>query len=218
MNQYDGTTNLQPAIAALYGLSINSQAQIAKLISHAKEALGITDKRKIHNLAIYQWHCDRLNDNKQFDIEFLTAPLVALSVESIESTTTPIEQSEPIAPRVEPITDNAPAPVKQYRQLDKDGKPFRRNRISKANGDTLMYGDYEQVRIAFYLGSYGDIKRQLITLEGYYVNLLLTIGIDKKGVSTWIAQSIEQNGIDDTRQLTEQVKRLIINKRIAGND
>jgi hypothetical protein len=77
-----------------------------------------------------------------------------------------------------------------------------------------MYGDYEPVRIAFYLGTYGDIKRQLITLDGYYVNLLLTLGIDKKSVSTWIEQAIEQSGMDDTRQLTEQIKRLIINKRV----
>ena len=147
---YDGTTNLQPAIAALCGLSINSQAQIAKLIKNAKEALGITDGRKIHNLAIWQWHYDRLNHQP------LAVPLVALAVETIEPT--PVKQSEPIALHIEPLTNNAPAPVKHYRQLDQHGKPFRRNRVPKAASDALMYGDYEPVRIAFYLGTYGDIR------------------------------------------------------------
>ncbi len=41
MTTYDGTTNLQPALAALCGCSIKSQGKIAKLIKQAKEGLGI---------------------------------------------------------------------------------------------------------------------------------------------------------------------------------
>ncbi|MEQ1485990.1 hypothetical protein [Methyloglobulus sp.] len=60
---YDGTTSLQTALAELYGLSVKSQAQLAKLVKEAKASLGITSTARIlppeQRLAIYQWHKDR---------------------------------------------------------------------------------------------------------------------------------------------------------------
>ncbi|NOS75549.1 MAG: hypothetical protein HOP36_13675 [Methyloglobulus sp.] len=61
---YSGTTSLQPALAELLGLSVKSQAQLAKLVKEAKASLGITSTARIlppeQRLAIYQWHKDRL--------------------------------------------------------------------------------------------------------------------------------------------------------------
>jgi len=62
---YDGMTPLQPALAELLGLSVKSQAHLAKLVKEAKANLGITSTARIlplgQRLAIYQWHKDRLN-------------------------------------------------------------------------------------------------------------------------------------------------------------
>ncbi len=63
--QYDGSGKLGEEIAALYGLSIKSTARIALKVKEAKAGLGITSKAKILpndvKLAIYKWHCERLN-------------------------------------------------------------------------------------------------------------------------------------------------------------
>lgn len=62
---YDGTGSISKAIAGLCGLSLKSQAQIAKQIAQAKTALGITSKSKNlpvdTKLAIYRWHWERLH-------------------------------------------------------------------------------------------------------------------------------------------------------------
>lgn len=62
--QYDGTGKLGQAIAGLYGLSPNSQAQIAAHIKKAKAALNITKPKtlpKDDRLAVYLWHVEQLN-------------------------------------------------------------------------------------------------------------------------------------------------------------
>lgn len=61
---YDGTTPLQPALAGLFGLSVKSQAQLAKLVKEAKAVLGITTARVLppnERLEVYRWHWERLN-------------------------------------------------------------------------------------------------------------------------------------------------------------
>lgn len=59
---YDGETNLQPAIAALCGCSFKNQGKIAKLIKQAKDDLGIEGKYLTNQqrAAIYKWHADKL--------------------------------------------------------------------------------------------------------------------------------------------------------------
>jgi len=62
---YDGTSKLGDAIAALYNCSPRSRNKLAELVKEAKAGLGFTSKAK-HlpddvRLAIYRWHYERLN-------------------------------------------------------------------------------------------------------------------------------------------------------------
>ena len=61
---YDGTGKLAEAIAALFEISLKSQAIIAAKTAEAKTALGIDSKSKKlppeTKLAIYRWHYEQL--------------------------------------------------------------------------------------------------------------------------------------------------------------
>ena len=65
--QYDGTTPLQPALAALCGTTVKNQSMLAKLTAMAKDALGIDGKRTLppsDNLAVYEWHDSQIKQIK----------------------------------------------------------------------------------------------------------------------------------------------------------
>ena len=60
--------------------------------------------------------------------------------------------------------------------------------------------------------SKGVKKRQVIALDGFYVNaLMLVVGIDKKGVPAWVQQAVDGwAAFDPALPITRQVKYLLI--------
>ena len=75
-----------------------------------------------------------------------------------------------------------------------------------------MLEPFSQQRIAFYSTDNGIKKRQVIALDGFYVNaLMLVAGIDKKGVPAWVQRAVDNWVAFDSRlPITRQVKYLII--------
>ena len=71
---------------------------------------------------------------------------------------------------------------------------------------------FSQQRIAFYTTDNGIKKRQVIALDGFYVNaLMLVAGIGKKGVTAWVQRAVDNWVAFDSRlPITRQVKYLIV--------
>lgn len=218
MTTYDGTTNLQTAIAALCGCSIKSQATIAKLIKQAKESLGIDGKRKLppqDNLAVYQWHYDRINT-------------IAPPVELFESVDTlpPVEINQ----QIDTVANNTIEPIEAPHSTDEHAPIEQVETIAAAIMETFAIcepielannepveimqrlPDNAMFKFAFYTHTYGVKNRQVIGLHGCYVNaLMLAAGIDKKSIPAWIQSAVDSWGaFDDKLPITLQVKTLIL--------
>ncbi|MDP2901896.1 MAG: hypothetical protein Q8N96_02140 [Methylovulum sp.] len=75
-----------------------------------------------------------------------------------------------------------------------------------------QYEMNDTVRIAFYTVGNGVKKRQVIALDGFYVNaLMLVAGVDKKGVPAWVQREVDGWLAFDSRlPITRQVKYLIV--------
>lgn len=75
-----------------------------------------------------------------------------------------------------------------------------------------QYPIYAHVRIAFYTTSNGIKMRQVIALDGFYVNALMSaIGITKSAVPAWVQKSVDSYAdFDSTLPITKQVKYLLI--------
>jgi predicted DNA-binding protein YlxM (UPF0122 family) len=186
MTHYDGTTDLKPALAALCGCSVKSHNKLAELTKQAKDALGITTNARLFSaeqrLAIWQWHKERLDN-----VELFTQSDSEPAINDVET-----------LPTAEPIEPVSGENVELFTQDD--------------NEPTGQYGMNALVRIAFFTSTYGELKRQYIALDGFYVNaLMLAAGIDKKGVSKWIQRAVDNwKAFDDKLPITKQVKFLII--------
>jgi len=198
--KYDGTGKLAEAIAELFGLSVKSQAQIAKLIKEAKTGLGIASNAKILpndvKLAIYQWHYDRLNpvqDVKQAD--------------SVQDSA------------IQPLPD---ADIQDIKQVDGDAlellpdtdiQDVKQNDPVQDNSDNAVY-DFKQIHFAVTIPHHGESKRTTVMLEGYLVNALQRKhGLaDNPAIRVWIEQAINKDNMrfDRDAPLTRQVKRLIV--------
>ena len=89
---YDGETNLQPAIAALCGCSFKNQGKIAKLIKQAKDALGIEGKYLTNQqrAAVYKWHADKLVTAD----DMATADDLAVIADNLTSGNEPVEYKQ----------------------------------------------------------------------------------------------------------------------------
>ena len=68
MTPYTGKTPIKDALAELCGYSPKSHNKLTQLVNDALHGLGKTSKAKNKgadlNLAIYQWHVDRLYNVK----------------------------------------------------------------------------------------------------------------------------------------------------------
>lgn len=73
------------------------------------------------------------------------------------------------------------------------------------------------VRIAFYTKTEAGRKRQVIALDGFYLNALMLVArVDKKGIPAWVQQALDGwAAFDPDRPITKQVKNLIIQALIA---
>jgi hypothetical protein len=200
--KYNGTGKLAEAIAELFGLSIKSQARIAKLIKEAKIGLSIAGNAKILpndvKLAIYRWHYDRLNpvqDVKQDD-PVQDKPVQALPDAPIQN----VKQTDNDALVL--LSDNAVQNVKQVvLALESD------------DIDNPVY-DFKQVHFAVTVRHNGEPRRTTVMLEGYLVKALQRKhGIaSNPAIRAWIEQAINTDGVrfDHHAPLTRQVKRLIV--------
>jgi hypothetical protein len=73
---------------------------------------------------------------------------------------------------------------------------------------------YSLTRVAFYTPWQVAKIRQVIALDGFYLNaLMLATGIDKQSVPKWVQTAVDAHSeIDSTAPITKQVKFLIINE------
>ncbi|MDO9141256.1 MAG: hypothetical protein Q7U38_13145 [Methylobacter sp.] len=203
---YDGTGKLAEALAALCGYSPKSQGRTAELIKQAKDGLNITSKAKLMptdtKLAIWQWHYDRLHSNEQ-PVEIISQLPDNEPVEIISQaeSSAPVEiysQANDIEP-VEIISQPEPiTPVEIIAQLDDD--------------DPTELHNLDIVRVAFYVTKDGKRLRQVIALDGFYINgLIAATGITRQGVPKWIQAATNEWGAFDAHlPITRQVKYLIV--------
>jgi hypothetical protein len=85
--------------------------------------------------------------------------------------------------------------------------------ILQSNNEPVeIYSQDALIRIAFYTVKQDIKTRQVIALDGFYINaLILATGINKKGVTGWIQQSVNSwPEFDSNKPITRQVKQLLI--------
>ncbi|MDD2723437.1 MAG: hypothetical protein PHH59_05345 [Methylovulum sp.] len=200
---YDGTGSISEAVAALYGLSPKSSAQIAGLIKLAKDGLGITSKSKRlpdnGKLAIYRWHYEHLSSVQNVKQRESSESGALQSVaDGVIGNSQPIGESQalPAANAVQNVKQNVPAT------------------FANDDRDNLRPDDYGQVHFAVTFSHQGQPKRTTVMLEGYFVKALQRKhGMDNNAaIRAWIEQAIKADGVrfDSAMPLTKQVKRMMI--------
>ena len=187
--QYNGSGKLGDEVAKLYGCSPKNNNKISALVGEAKAALGVTTKSKILpdavKLAIYRWHCDRLNpvqDVKQID-----------DTQSMPDTV--IQGATDGKPETQP--DSTVYDVNQNATAHPDGET-----------DSAVY-DFEKIHFAVNL----ENRRTTVMMEGYLVKALQRKHglVDNPAIRAWIERAIKSDGLrfDPDAPLTRQVKRII---------
>ena len=197
-NIYDGKGRLHDAIASLLGLSIKSKARIVVRIKEARAGLGIGLDDKLSDtsrLAIWQWLYDRLHSTNN-----------AVEINSQDNSVKIITQTDgvEIDSHIESL------------ELCEQAHEAEVNFLPELVNIIAQYPIYAHVRIAFYTTSKGVKIRQVIALDGFYVNALMSaIGINKSAVPAWIQKAVDSYAdFDSSLPITKQVKYLLI-KTIA---
>jgi len=76
--------------------------------------------------------------------------------------------------------------------------------------------NFDNVRIAFYIMRDGKRERQVISLDGYFINALASIKVLKQDVPQWVqAQVNEWTAFDSKLPITRQVKYLIMREVVS---
>lgn len=220
---YNGTGKLAGAIANLCGLSLKSQGQIAALIKQAKVGLGITSKSKNLpddvKLAIYQWHFDRLHPEADADVKIdsQAAQPDIVNIASHDDSNESVElYSHPTPPDSVEICSQPELslPVDIISQtVHDDAVDIISQPDSNEHVEIIsQYTDNALVRIAFYIQRKGARVRQVIALDGFYLNaLMLATGITKQDVPKWVQQAVDGwAAFDAYLPITRQVKLLIV--------
>ena len=201
---YNGSGKLGDAIAELYGCSPKNNNRIAELVANAKAELGIISKAKKLpddvKLAIYQWHCDRVRPATNNAVEIISHNDGNNGVEIFSHDGS--NESVELYSQPEPSL-----PVDIISQPEHD----------KAVEINSQYVDTALVRVAFYIQRQGKRVRQVIALDGFYVNaLMLATGMAKADVPKWVQQAIDGwAAFDGGLPITRQVKLLIVRELIA---
>jgi hypothetical protein len=190
-------SQLNADLATLLGFAVGNRTAAANAIKQAKEALSIDKATKSltadDKAAIVQWHKDRLTDINQFDIESIAA-VVALRTDNPSVINEPIETVPGV---VENIADNAPLTELELLKLENAKLHARIAVIDAKHAPTFL--DNQLIRLT--------VNGKQIALNGAYLNaLMVSTGIDKKGVKTWLESSVN----DKEQNITEQVKLLIV--------
>jgi len=234
---YDGTGRLGDAIATLYGFSPKSQQLISNKIKEAKAALNIISEAKVlpntDRLKVYRWHYDRLHPAANEPVETKAQAEASDSVEMFSQPNQ--DDSVKIDSQPEPLTLNES--VELYSQSNNQtveiisqaeslspvaiiSQAVQGNAVEifsqvEANDTVEINSHYDMndvVRIAFYTVKHGTKTRQVIALDGFYVNALMqATGITKQDVPKWVQAAV--NGwvaFDSALPITKQVKYLLI--------
>lgn len=90
----------------------------------------------------------------------------------------------------------------------------------KNNQDIELYShtaNFDTVRIAFYISRKGKRVRQVIAIDGYFINALASIEVSKQDAPQWVQAQVD-DWIDFDAQLpiTRQVKYLIMREVVKG--
>ena len=151
-------------------------------------------------------------------------PQTPVELFSQDSTPKPtLENPQPSPVEIISQPDNN-KPVEIYSQPN-DNEPV--NIVSHPNDNKAVElfshtNNFDNVRIAFYIMRKGQRERQVISLDGFLINALLSIGISKQDVPQWLqAQVDDWTAFDGQLPITRQVKYLIIRevvKGLGGND
>ncbi len=225
---YDGTGKLGDAIAALYGCSPRSNNKISALVGEAKAALGVGKSKKLDadvNQSIWQWHFDRLHPEADADVKIdsQAAQLDSVNIISHTDSNESVELYSHSTPPDLVEIYSQPEPSLSVDIISHDDSNEIVEIISQPEHDESVeinsqYADTALVRIAFYIQRQGKKRvkqervRQVIALDGFYINaLMLATGIDKKGVPAWVQSAV--NGwaaFDGELPVTRQVKLLIV--------
>ena len=213
---YDGSGKLGEAIAGLCGFSQKSQAQIAKRIKEAKAGLGISSKsKKLPNnekLAIWQWHYNRLHlPNETVEINSHNESVEINSQADDVEILSHDGQLEPI----ETISQTGQGDIVEIitQPIETESvETFSQETSNEAVEINSPYDIQDVVRIAFYTTNKGIKKRQVIALDGFYINaLMLATGIKKQAVPKWVQQAVVGwRPFDRQLPVTRQVKFLLI--------
>jgi hypothetical protein len=75
--------------------------------------------------------------------------------------------------------------------------------------------DFDSFKISFYSQFDGVKKRQVISLDGFFINALESIGVAKKDVPRWVQNQVDgwlafDSGLPITRQIKCLIMRSII--------
>lgn len=201
---YDGTGRLGDALAALCGVSPKSQAQIAKLIKQAKDALGIDTTAKVlppdARLKVWQWHYDRLHSS-QSTVEII----------SQLSDSEPVEIISQVADS-KPVEIFSQLPDNDAVEIDSQAAQSELVEIYSQPEDEPEVNNLDVIRIGFYVTKDGKRPRQVIALDGFYLNgLIAATGITRQDVPRWIQAAVnEWIAFDAHLPITRQVKYLIV--------
>jgi len=209
---YDGLTKLQPEIAKIIGCPLTNQKKIARETKKAKLALGLDAKKKILNpderVRVYSYLVELYSQSNNESVEIVSQP-------NNESVKIVSQDSDP-----EPLQN---LPVELYSQPNNE--PVEIVSQPTNNKAVELYShtnNFDNVRIAFYTGMEASRKRQVIALDGFFINSLASIGISKQDVPQWLTKQVKDwTAFDAKLPVTRQVKYLIMRevvKGLGGND
>jgi len=178
-------TQLNTDLAAVCGFAVGNRTKASEAINQAKIALGI-DK---HTKSLSE-------DDKAAIVQWHKERLKDDSQVDIETIAPPVLHKEPAMSELETLKLKNAELQARLELIDSKAAP--------------TYPINETIRIAFYVGK----KRTVIALSGFYLNaLMVATGIEKKGITAWISAAVSGwHDFDDTLNVTEQVKCLIVSK------
>lgn len=186
---YDGTTPLNKAVADLIGCSPKNNNKLAQVIGQAKNDLSIASKALKLSPDINQQIYSHL-------VELFSQITNNDNVNIISQTaiSEPVEinsqDNEPTEPETKQQT-----PVELFSQIN----------------------NFDNVRIAFYIVRNGKRERQVISLDGFFINALASIKVSKQDAPQWVqAQVNGWTAFDSQLPITRQIKYLIMREVVKG--
>lgn len=210
---YDGSTPLQAEIARLIKCSLKNQVKIASVTKQAKLDLGITSKaRRLPTetkLQIYN-HIVELysQDDNEKSVEIISPTNNNDPVEIIS------QDNE---------TEILECEITQQASVEINSQPSEHVEIFSQTGNNEYVElpshtlNFDNVRIAFYIMRDSKRERQVISLDGFFINALASIKVSRKNAPQWVQAQVDNwTDFDSKLPVTRQVKYLIIREVVKG--